>query len=273
MGGQTVDILGYWGRGRQPIVQSLAFWTSSALILSLLEPFDSGALPLPLRLVYWALLLVAFGLVFPSSVRLAQKLAVGRTLSSRWVLAAACAVAAVPVTLLVHVLDWLLALAAVPIFGLSTEPERPAIGEPTLLLVLFVSVYLVAVLIVGGVSLIVLARQRMTSPAPTFKPGVRFLSRLPVRIGAALVCIRMEDHYLRVTTRDGEALILMRMRDALKELEDYPGFQVHRSWWVASDQIERLSRNKRRLEVVLSSGARVPVSASFRGEVERLVLG
>lgn len=270
---QTVDILGYWGNGRQPILRRLALWMAPALILALLEPFDSGVLPLPLGFAYWAVLLVGFGLVFPPSVRMVQRLAVGRTLSPSWILAGACAIAAVPVGLLVHVLDRLLALAAVPVFGQPTAPEMPSIVEPVSLLVAYVSVYLVAALIVGGTSLLILVRQRNASPAPGFKPGVRFLSRLPVRIGASLICIRMEDHYLRVTTRDGEALILMRLRDALKELEDYPGFQVHRSWWVASDQIERLSRSKRRLEVVLSNGSRAPVSSSFRGQVERLVLG
>lgn len=272
LGVQTVDLLEYWAGDRQPVVRNLALQMVPALILTLLEPFDSGSLPLLLRFAYWAVMLVGFGLVFPSSARLAQRLAVGRTKSPLWILAGACGIAAVPVWLLVHVVDWLLALAAVPLFGQSTAPEMPAIAEPGFLFVTYVSVYLVAALVVGGTSLLVLTRQRKASPAPSLKPGVRFLSRLPARIGASLICIRMEDHYLRVTTSEGEALILMRFRDALSELEDYPGFQIHRSWWVASDQIERFSRSKRRLEVVLSNGSRAPVSSSFRGQVERLVL-
>lgn len=273
LGAQTVDILGYWSNGRQPVIRRLVLLMALAAILTLLEPFESGVLPWPLRLVYWVLLLVAFSLVFPPAVRLARRIAVGRVRSPVWILAAACAIASVPIWVLVAAIDWLLAMSAVPVFGLSTAPDMPSITEIDFLLLTYASVYLVVALVVGGNSLLVLVRQRNASPDPGLKPGVRFLSRLPARIGAGLVCIRMEDHYLRVTTRDGEALILMRLRDALQELEDYPGLQVHRSWWVATDQIERLSRDRRRLEVMLSNGARVPVSASFRAQVERLVLG
>ena len=151
--------------------------------------------------------------------------------------------------------------------------ESPRFAEPLVFLATYVSVCLVAVLIVAGVSLLRLARHRSVSSTPGLRPGVQFLSRLPLSIGTELVCIRMEDHYLRVTTQRGEALILLRLRDALKELDDYPGFQVHRSWWVASDQVKQLSRNGRRLNIVLSNGRQIPVSASFREQVERLVLG
>lgn len=273
MGAQAGNILGYWARGRKPIVQSLLLWLSPALVLALLEPFDSGVLPLPLRFAYWALLMVSFSLVLPPCIGLAERLYGAHTRHGPTILAIACAIAAVPVTLVVQVLDWLLALAAVPVFGQPVPPESPRFAEPLVFLATYVSVYLVAVLIVAGVSLLRLARHRSVSSTPGLRPGVQFLSRLPLSIGTELVCIRMEDHYLRVTTQRGEALILLRLRDALKELEDYPGFQVHRSWWVASDQVKQLSRNGRRLNIVLLNGRQIPVSASFREQVERLVLG
>ena len=117
LGAQAGNILGYWARGRKPIVQSLLLWLSPALVLALLEPFDSGVLPLPLRFAYWALLMVSFSLVLPPCIGLAERLYRAHTRHAPTVLAIACAIAAVPVTLVVQILDWLLALAAVPVFG------------------------------------------------------------------------------------------------------------------------------------------------------------
>ena len=44
----------------------------------------------------------------------------------------------------------------------------------------------------------------------------------------------MEDHYVRVFTDAGESLILLRLSDAMAEVRDVPGLQIHRSHWVAA---------------------------------------
>jgi hypothetical protein len=270
-----LDIVAFWaaedGRTRLRI---LAFLAAPAVILTLLEPFDSGGLPFALRLAYWALLLGALGLLFPLAVRLVRRLTRGRAVSALILLAGACAVTALPLWALVEGLDWVLAAVVAPLFGRSAALEAVFAGGPLTLLAAYVSVCLVIALIIGGISLLRLATARRTAPAPVgAAPGVRFLSRLPAGVVGDLVCIRMEDHYLRVTTRNGEALILMRMRDALGELKDYPGLQVHRSWWVAADAVASLTRTGRRLEVVLKNGARAPVSSTHRGQVEGFVFG
>jgi len=50
------------------------------------------------------------------------------------------------------------------------------------------------------------------------------------------MALTAEDHYLRVITDKGSALILMKFEDALAALNGYPGIQTHRSWWLASGQ-------------------------------------
>lgn len=277
MRGRTLDIVAFWaaedGRTRLRILALLA---APAVILTLLEPFDSGGLPFALRLAYWGLLLGALGLLFPLVVRLARRLTRAHPVSAPVLLAGACAVTALPLWALVEGLDWVLAAVVAPLFGRSAALEAVFAGGPLTLLAAYASVCLVIALIVGGISLLRLATARRTEPptAPVgAAPGVRFLSRLPAGVVGDLVCIRMEDHYLRVTTLNGEALILMRMRDALGELKDYPGLQVHRSWWVAADAVASLTRTGRRLEVVLKNGARAPVSSTHRGQVEGFVFG
>jgi hypothetical protein len=272
--GPNLELVAFWAQGAHRAgLRTLAILAAPVIILTLLEPFDSGVLPFPLRLAYWAVLLGTMNLIFPWMVRLVRRLAEGRNVSAAAILVAACAVAALPLWGLVKALDWLLAAVVAPLFGVVAPLETPWSQGFTGFLTTYGAVFLVTALIVGVASLLKLTAQRTTPPTAATRPGVRFLSRLPAGVKGELVCIRMEDHYLRVVTRQGEALILMRMRDALGELQDYPGLQVHRSWWVAVDAIARLARTGRRLEVVLNTGVRAPVSSTYRAEVEGLIFG
>jgi hypothetical protein len=95
-----------------------------------------------------------------------------------------------------------------------------------------------------------------TAPAP-----VRFLERLPAKLrGAAIYAVSSEDHYLRLHTSRGSDLILMRLGDAIAELEGLEGAQTHRSWWVAREAVESARRDGDRVTLVLKSGAEAPVS-------------
>ena len=81
--------------------------------------------------------------------------------------------------------------------------------------------------------------------------------------GAALYAVEAEDHYLRVHTDRGSDLILMRLSDAVSELEGIEGAQTHRSWWVAKDAVADVSRGDGRATLVLKDGAHAPVSRTF----------
>ena len=65
---------------------------------------------------------------------------------------------------------------------------------------------------------------------------------------------------MRAHTALGSELILLRMRDAVAELEGIDGAQVHRSWWVARDAVEDVKRDGRNLRLVLPDGLEAPVS-------------
>ena len=91
-----------------------------------------------------------------------------------------------------------------------------------------------------------------------------FLERLPIKYrGALLYAVSSEDHYLRVHTDKGEELILMRLADAIRELSGAEGLQTHRSWWVAKRGVADTNRIGGKLQLILKSGAEVPVSRSF----------
>ncbi len=70
----------------------------------------------------------------------------------------------------------------------------------------------------------------------------------------------MEDHYVRVHTVLGSALVLMRLRDAMVLVAEVEGMQVHRSWWVARGAVEDVLRDGRNLRLKLPRGIEAPVA-------------
>ncbi len=89
------------------------------------------------------------------------------------------------------------------------------------------------------------------------------LNRLKPQNRGPLVRLSVEDHYTEVVTVRGRELILLRFADALKELGDTPGLQVHRSHWVAEAQVEKLKREGGKLYVITKDGAEIPVSRTY----------
>ena len=93
---------------------------------------------------------------------------------------------------------------------------------------------------------------------------VLFLDRLPMKLrGAAIRAVQAEDHYLRVHTDRGSDLILMRLSDAVEELEGLEGAQTHRSWWVAREAVRGVERGDGRATLTLDGGLSAPVSRRY----------
>ncbi len=107
--------------------------------------------------------------------------------------------------------------------------------------------------------------RRLPAPGATPVPAPpKFLERLPLKLrGGEVWAVSAEDHYLRLYTSRGEDLILMRLADAVAELEGLEGAQVHRSWWVARDAVVEAERGDGRAILTLKGGAKVPVSRTY----------
>ena len=100
--------------------------------------------------------------------------------------------------------------------------------------------------------------------APRPAPEAALLARLPARSRAELLHLRMQDHYVEVHTAAGSEMLLLRFRDALREVEGVNGLQVHRSHWVARNAVAGVERRGGgRITLRLVNGSRVPVSRSF----------
>lgn len=238
----------------------LTIMTIVGILLAVLGPFGSFAMPFALRLAYWlGIALAGYALYLPATVtatRLAGRLALSE--AGLWV--AACIVATVPMTVVVWVVDglrhplqlpgaqaWLtsyantliLGSAITSIFWFGRARRQRAVAEAV-------------------------AQPSPSAPAP---PTTLFLDRLPPHLGRDLIALEMGDHYVRAHISTGSTLILMRMRDAAAELAGQDGAQVHRSWWVARDHVAGTLRDRRNVRLILTNGIEAPVA---RGQMEAL---
>lgn len=119
----------------------------------------------------------------------------------------------------------------------------------------------VAIIAVGFFTPLVLLQERRPAAVPAIGT-TSFTKSLPPGIAGTVIALAAEDHYLRVHTERGEALIHHRFSEAVRELGE-AGVQVHRSWWVAKHAVERVEKDGDRHVLVLKGGVRAPVSRTF----------
>ena len=75
-----------------------------------------------------------------------------------------------------------------------------------------------------------------------------------------VLCLQMEDHYVRVHTASGSRLVLATLAQATAALKGAAGLQVHRSWWVAEKAVARAVADGRNLRLELTNGVTAPVA-------------
>jgi hypothetical protein len=79
---------------------------------------------------------------------------------------------------------------------------------------------------------------------------------------AEVLCLQMEDHYVRVHTATGSRLVFATLGQAIAALGAREGLHVHRSWWVASEAVAGAEAHGRNLRLRLINGLAAPVSRS-----------
>jgi hypothetical protein len=90
----------------------------------------------------------------------------------------------------------------------------------------------------------------VASPEPT--PAV-----MPV--SGEVLCLRMEDHYVRVHTLNGSRLVPGPFERVIAGV-DREGMRVHRSWWVARAAVTGVVADGRNLRLTLHGDLTAPVS-------------
>jgi hypothetical protein len=215
----------------------------AAVFMSVVEAFGSGRVSFIPRLGYW-LFLILTGWLWGAFVSRFFFLRPFSALGTWWRVGFASLALSIPFTVVV-------AFASMLVMGSRFElADIPGL----IFSVLTVSVVMTAINVLVD-------RQSVTTASAT---PAKFLERLPLKLrGADVWAVEAEDHYLRLHTSKGQDLILMRLADAVSELEGIEGAQVHRSWWVARDAIADARRGDGRATLTLKDGAEAPVSRTY----------
>ena len=132
--------------------------------------------------------------------------------------------------------------------------------SPLQMIGLYPYVALVQLLIARVISLDDRAAAPVEQPAATPEYPPEFVSKLPAAMRRDILALEAEDHYVRVHTLHGSALILMRLADATALIDPRLGLRVHRSWWVAKDAVRALERTQERAIARLIDDTPVPIS-------------
>lgn len=241
-------------RARRPTVFKFLIWAAAAGLTALTGPFDTyDTMELWERLVYWAAV-IGVGMIMAEGLQILVRRVTGETETSM----SAEVLTSIALAFTFGPLLWWVNLL------LIGEVEAPvALLLQHILVVLLVSKIGIAV------RLYVRGRPEAIEPPahPTLEPSQLFLRRLDPELGECLLRVSADDHYLLVITAEGEGRVLMRFRDALEELAHLPGYQIHRSHWVAREALVRVRQDGRRYLADLSDGKVLPVSSAY---VERL---
>ncbi|MBL8543776.1 MAG: LytTR family transcriptional regulator DNA-binding domain-containing protein [Hyphomonadaceae bacterium] len=230
----------------QAWARNLGIAGAAGAFLAFVGAMGTGQTPLLTRLLYWAPLMMAGGVLGNFTALLVARIPNARM--NPWLFGAILAlVMSVPSTLFVWGYTNLVFAAHLGVGAL------PALFGSVLVICCAMTALMVLVNWPGRVT---------HAPAAGAAPAaVRFLERLPPKLkGAVLYAVSAEDHYLRLHTSKGSDLILMRLADAIAELDGLEGAQTHRSWWVAREAVESARREGDRAVLVLKGGAEAPVS-------------
>ncbi len=233
------------------------------LVFGFLGPFGTYAMPVALRLAYWVgFIIVGYAIFRPVSISAGW---LRETIAMPFWTAEllATAIAALPLTFLIG-------------FAMSGMRFDPSFwGDRFLIL------YLQCAVIGFGIFLFMrllfgpdrsdAESEEVREPEP--RETVSDLVKIaPVQtklhdrqpgVPDRIIALGVEDHYVRVHGPERSEMLLMRLSDAIREMEPLEGMQVHRSWWVARDAIVTSKREGRNLRLMLFGGLEVPVSRAY----------
>ena len=219
------------------------------LIVGYLGPFGSFQMPLASRLLYWVILIIVGNIIFSQTEKFCKWYFDKKNFNIIIILLLTSLIGSVFLTFFVEYMTHLF-------FNLK-------IAYPDNFLYLFPKVFFLSFTLNVIGYLLDQVQNNRNQPKQHQVNDNPFINRIPDQLGSDLICFSMEDHYLNVQTDKGSHMMLLRMKDALVELKDYKGIQVHRSWWVALDAVQEVKKQTRKATLIMKNGIKVPVSQKY----------
>ncbi len=242
----------------QDMKRRTGFVLLTAAALTFLAPLGTSMIPLPRRAFDW----LTAGIIWEAAI-----LFTSRTLVRRW-LPANSPASSHRTPLQAAVLTLL--IASIPAAPLTMLVMNVPVSPMRLAIFWFYAMglgFILSAIRSGcGTTAAATIRPPLPPASATISPvrlllADNFLARhAPTLTGATLLALSAEDHYLRIHTDRGQALVLLRLRDALDTLDATTGLQVHRSFWVAKAATPKASRRGQSWQLELPGGVTIPVS-------------
>ena len=236
---------GWWAR-------ALSFAGALGVVLGIVGPFGSYLNGDVLtRIADWAGMTLAGTVIVGLAVPLAVRIGMRFGLPRGFALVVGLLTAAIPISVVS-------ALVAGMIWPWQTAALRPLdwYGQTLLIELCVVALWL----------LVEIARKQWSAAEPAIP--ARSEGPLPPAPSAdPVICLQMEDHYVRVHRRSSSTLELMPLANAITTYGSPDGLQVHRSWWVDADSVEAAQRDARNWRLCLTNGLSVPVARNRVADV------
>jgi LytTr DNA-binding domain len=255
-------------------VRTAAFAAGIGVLLGTFGPFGtSESMTMAGRYAFWVTCVLAGTCIHLPAYRLGEMLGDARGWSAWvWVPTAGLA-AALPMTFMVNGIAASIFSNAAIEGVITLYADVAAISVPILVVVHLVSDWL-------GLRDPLAPEGATPPPRPAFAktplapepdtrcPPSELLDAIPARLGREILCLQMEDHYVRVHTPLGDAMVHGRMADFEAELRGHvDGLRVHRSWWVARVAVRGWTKEAKSLTLQLSNGLSVPIARDRQAAV------
>ena len=254
------------------IMIDLSIMTVIGVGLALIGPFGSFQEPLSYRLVSWVGFAYLGYVIYSPMGSVVARLHAALELPAAGLWIAAVLVATIPMTAAVWSIGYLPRAVPMPSLedALTSYFYVLVIGGGITALFHALETQKTKTEAADVTSTAALEPAQLAQDARASEPTIKFLNRLPPALGTYLLALEMEDHYVRAHTALGSELILLRMRDAVAELDGVEGAQVHRSWWVARQAVEGTRRDGRNIRLKLNGGLEAPVSRNAAPQLKGL---
>ena len=254
------------------IMIDLTIMTVIGVVLGVIGPFGSADMPLAPRLLSWLMFAYVGYAVFRPMWLLVDWLHRLLHLPVPGLWLAGCLLASLPLTAIIWYIQYWPGPIPMPSLeqGLSAYFNVFVVGASIAFIFELIARAEGGPRLIAGGTATVKDGGAEVSAVSEASSGAPFLNRLSPALGSELLALEMEDHYVRAHTRLGSDLVLMRMRDAVAELDGLEGEQVHRSWWVARDAVAGVTRDGRNLRLQLDNGLEAPVARNRVPELKQL---
>ncbi len=249
---------------KSKLINDLLIILAIGIFIGYLAPFGMDHLPVWISILYWVVTCICGYLIYTPLIHMGEILLEQR-IKLQWVrVALSTFIASILMSFVVPVIGWALFENNIDYSKqfLAVLPKAIIIGG----VITFIS--MVQNLIKRQKEQLVASEkkqqeQQQKADKATNQQLDKLIAQLPIEKRGELICLEMSDHYLKVYTDKGHHLLLMRFKDALDILIDYPGLQTHRSWWVAKSAIISLKKDGRKTFLILANQLEVPVSRTF----------